>query len=347
MRFPSVVLLALPAIQAANLVLSNDDGWAEINIRTFYNSLVAAGESVILSAPAQDESGTGSSDSPATTLTKACEYDSCPSGSPPEGYNASNPRLNYVNSYPVTSMRYGIQNLSTTYFNGTPDLAVAGFNVGANAGATVLISGTVGATTEAVLEGIPAIAFSGTTGTEISYTTSPTPLYASVYASLSTNVTKTLLSSGSPYLPSGVWLNVNYPAVSSSSCSAVSDFQFILSRINSAGSATPADVDTCGTTRLPTETSVINTDGCYASISVGIATNKSDASAAEQSAVSAKLKSILSCLPSSSTTTGAATTSSTTTSSTSPTTSTSKGAAIALEVTKGTWLLAFMVYLCL
>ena len=45
--------------RAANVVLSNDDGWAEINIRTFYNTLTAAGDSVVLSAPAENESGTG------------------------------------------------------------------------------------------------------------------------------------------------------------------------------------------------------------------------------------------------------------------------------------------------
>lgn len=46
---------------ALNLVLSNDDGWAEINIRTFYNALTAARNSVVLSAPAENESGTGKS----------------------------------------------------------------------------------------------------------------------------------------------------------------------------------------------------------------------------------------------------------------------------------------------
>ena len=44
---------------ASNIVLSNDDGWAEINIRALYNSLTAAGDSVVLSAPAENESGTG------------------------------------------------------------------------------------------------------------------------------------------------------------------------------------------------------------------------------------------------------------------------------------------------
>lgn len=56
----SVACALLPlAASAANIVLGNDDGWAEINIRTLYKALVAAGESVVLSAPAQDKSGTG------------------------------------------------------------------------------------------------------------------------------------------------------------------------------------------------------------------------------------------------------------------------------------------------
>ena len=45
--------------KAANLVLTNDDGWAEINVRTFYESLTGAGNSVVLSGPADNESGTG------------------------------------------------------------------------------------------------------------------------------------------------------------------------------------------------------------------------------------------------------------------------------------------------
>lgn len=159
-----------------------------------------------------------------------------------------------------------------------------------------MISGTVGAATEAAKEGIPAIAFSGTTGSQISYTAAQ-QTYILVYSDLSVNVTQTLAGTTKPYLPSNIWLNVNYPAVSSSSCSSPSQFKFVLSRINSASSSTAADVNTCGSTRLPTESSVVGTSGCYASISVGVATTKGDASAAQQAVVLGKLKSILSCLP--------------------------------------------------
>ena len=166
----------------------------------------------------------------------------------------------------------------------------------ANLGRTVVISGTVGAATEASKEGIPAIAFSGTTGSQTGYTGPPEP-YVDVYADLSTNVTQSLVASGKPYLPPDIWLNVNYPAVSSTTCSSVNVFKFVLSRINSASSSTPADVKSCGQSRLPTETSVVGTAGCYASISVGVATTKADASAAQQAVVLQKLGNILSCLP--------------------------------------------------
>lgn len=45
--------------QATNIILSNDDGWAEINVRTFYDMLTKASNSVVLSAPADNRSGTG------------------------------------------------------------------------------------------------------------------------------------------------------------------------------------------------------------------------------------------------------------------------------------------------
>lgn len=205
----------------------------------------------------------------------------------------------YVNSYPVDAMRYGLENLSTIYFGGAPDIAVAGPNVGSNLGVATLLSGTVGATTEAVKEGIPGIAFSGTTGTATAWNAAVSD-YEIIYADLSTAITQAVVNSGTPYLPSNVWLNVNYPAVSSSTCSSTSDFKFVLSRIYTAVPLLTADdVTTCDNGgRLPTETEVVDTDGCYASISVGHATTKLDASASQQQAVLTKLSSILSCLPS-------------------------------------------------
>ncbi|KAJ6112372.1 hypothetical protein N7512_007696 [Penicillium capsulatum] len=265
---------------AVNIISSNDDGWAEANIRAFFHALTSAGHSTVVAAPAQDQSGTGK---------------------PPVGHNASEPRLNYVNSYPATSMKYGIHSISRDFFEGAPDLAVAGPNVGNNIGLTVSLSGTVGATTYAVHEaGIPGIAFSGATGSQTAWNASSTlPHYSQVYADLAVNFTNALVASGKPYLPEGIWLNVNFPSVSDE-CSTPDDFAFVLSRIHIAVPLiTPGDVEVCGDSRLPSEIAVSLASGCYTSVSVGVASNKEDANATMQAAVLKKLGSLLTCLPSS------------------------------------------------
>lgn len=194
-------------------------------------------------------------------------------------------------------MKYGIQNLSEPILGvSTPDLALSGFNVGSNTGLTTLISGTVGAACEAAKEGIPAIAFSGSTGSQTAWNAAP-ETYETVYADLAVNVTETLLASGAPYVPDGDFLNVNFGSVGSSSCTSANDFSFVLSRIYQS---TGGDVQTCNNDGfLPTESSVISSSGCFASISVGVASTKLDASEADQAVVLDKLSSILSCLPSS------------------------------------------------
>ncbi|ESZ91895.1 5'/3'-nucleotidase SurE family protein [Sclerotinia borealis F-4128] len=296
MRFATSSLVLLPALaHGINIVSSNDDGWAEIGIRTLYDSLTSAGHDVLISAPAENKSGSGSRTGTPTTLTKACEFNSCPSGSPAVGYNSSVHQFNYVNSHPATAMEYGINTLAPGYFGGAPDLAVTGPNVGVNTGVISFISGTVGAAIEAIGLGIPAIAFSGAEGSETAWNAA-VPAYSTIYGDLSAVVVNTLVASGTPYLPDDIWLNVNYPKTTD--CTSVSDYSFVLSRIYTAVPlVSGADVVTCGNGgRLPTETSVVGTDGCYASISVG-GTNKRDASAANQATVLSKLSSILTCLP--------------------------------------------------
>jgi hypothetical protein len=61
---------------------------------------------------------------------------------------------------------------------------------------------------------------------------------------------------------------------------------------------TGKDVVTCGNGgRLPTESAVVGKSGCFVSVSVGKASSKGDASAAEQGVVLGRLKGVLSCLP--------------------------------------------------
>lgn len=238
---------------------------------------------------------TGSLDVPPQPRRDPCEFNSCPANSPAIGSDPNNPRLEYVNSYPVTSIKNGISSLGPRFFNGQkPEMAVTGPNVGSNLDIQVPFSGTVGAAVEAVKQGIPAVAFSGRTGSQTSYT-DPTPLYAQIYADLATNLTMTLLDSGAPYLPENVWLNVNFPDVEDG-CNDVSQFRFVLSRIN-PGFLSGDDVETCGSTRLPTERKVVDS-GCFVSVSPGDATDKTTMNdISKQQVVLDKLSSILSCLP--------------------------------------------------
>jgi hypothetical protein len=92
---PSITALSIPrsifGTAGTNIILSNDDGWAELNIRTFFDALTGAPNhfNVVMSAPSENKSGTGSTDVPPTVLNTTCEFDTCPVGSPPEGFNAS------------------------------------------------------------------------------------------------------------------------------------------------------------------------------------------------------------------------------------------------------------------
>jgi hypothetical protein len=194
-------------------------------------------------------------------------------------------------------MKYGIESRAPTFFKGLPDLAVAGPNVGSNIGLAVYFSGTVGAATYAASAGIPAVAFSGATGSQTSWNVSR-PNYSDIYADLATNLTNHVLAAGKPYLPDGIWLNVNFGPVSDSECTKPQDFSFVLSRIHAAVPfVAPHDVITCGDTRLPTEIEVSLASGCWASVSVGLASSKNDANETMQGVVLQKLGNLLTCLP--------------------------------------------------
>lgn len=300
MRSYLLLAAALPLTQGIKIIQSNDDGWAEANIRTFFNTLTAAGQDVVLSGPAENQSGTGSSDAtPKTVDSDGCIFQSCPGGSSATGANATDPRLNYVNSYPVTSIKNGIDVTAPKLWNGAkPELALTGPNVGGNVGPQVPFSGTVGAAAYAAKNGIPAIAFSGSTGSPTAWN-APTPLYSKIYADLALNITNTIINSGKPYLPANTWLNVNFPAVDTNKCNNVNQFKFIFTRINT-GLFSSRDAQWCGSTRLPWETDVVVFRGssCYVAISPGDANDKTTVNdAAVQEQIINKLKPILSCLP--------------------------------------------------
>ncbi|RDX43653.1 sure-like protein [Lentinus brumalis] len=291
--------LALPVLVAAtnlNIVISDDDGWATAQIRQQFDVLWKAGHNVVLSAPALNQSGKSSLSKTPTPLTEPCEFDTCPTGSPAIGANATNPRLNYVNGYPVDAARYGIQTLAPHFFNGAkPDFVVSGPNIGR---LVVLLSGTVGAACEAARNGVPAAAFSGLSGSEVSYTTlesDPTAastLAAQVYSNLTSSFVTALASIPGPLLPPGVIVNVNYAAIDS--CPTSASYKWVFSRL--VWNFFETDFETCDSDHLPSETKVVNA-GCYASVSVISASNKLDVNSTLQGQVFDRLQSLpLACL---------------------------------------------------
>ncbi|TPX12273.1 uncharacterized protein E0L32_006920 [Thyridium curvatum] len=294
----ATALLAAHCGQAARILQGNDDGWAELYVRSFNDALNAAGHDVVLSAPADNKSGTGSLDVEPSPRRDACEYNSCPAGTgAPVGNNATSPRLNWVNAFPVTGVRYGIDTFGPQFWQGRkPELVVTGPNVGSNLWLAVPFSGTVGAAVYAAHEArIPAIAFSGASDGKLAWDASPPPLRSLLYAQLATQLTDAVLASGAPYLPDDVFLNVNFPKAEGA-CTRPAAFKWVLSRVNPGWLSAP-DVRHCGGARLPTETDVSHEDGCYISVSVGDANDKTTASVDKQAVVLQKLGSLLTCLP--------------------------------------------------
>lgn len=276
-----------------NIVIGNDDGWATANIRSFYDELKAAGFKAIISAPADNKSGTSGLDLPPIPLITAGEFNTIPAGAPATGSDPNDSSIFYVNSFPATGVRYGIEEFAPKVFGKAPELVVTGVNVGDNLGLKALFSGTVGAATLAVEKGIPAIAFSGKGGAQHVFTEPDS--VADVYAKVATKVVQTIVAAGAPYLPAKVGLNVNIGMATNSLCQNPNDFKFVLSRLNPDINIFTDDVDQCGTNHLPTESSVLDRGDCYVSISAFSSKTKLDVSKDVQKVVRDKLASILTC----------------------------------------------------
>ncbi len=58
MHLPALLAL-LPALGALGIriIQSNDDGWAEQYVRSFHDALISSGHDAVLSAPAENKSG--------------------------------------------------------------------------------------------------------------------------------------------------------------------------------------------------------------------------------------------------------------------------------------------------
>lgn len=125
-----------------NVLLVNDDGWDAEGITTVFDALRVAGHDVTLVAPSKNQSGASMS-----TSSGPLEVTQPEPGSPKYS----------VRGTPVDAVNVGLFGLLR---GKKPDVVVSGVNHGANVGANVNYSGTVGAATAASETDVPAFAVS-------------------------------------------------------------------------------------------------------------------------------------------------------------------------------------------
>lgn len=165
------------------ILVTNDDGIASPGLWALAEALIEVGE-VIVVAPDREQSGVGCS----VTLHHPVRITPTPS------------RFDGIETYAVEGTPGDSVVLATsTIIKGPVDLLVSGINHGSNLGNDVYVSGTVGAAFHGYFRGIPSVAVSVTSLTDVRYDA------ASRIALMLANRAK----EGS--LPKEILLNVNLP----------------------------------------------------------------------------------------------------------------------------------------
>lgn len=268
------------------ILQGNDDGWAESNIRALYKVLTQRGHQTAISAPVRNKSGTGSISTDWKPLAKPGEYDSVPVGAPGVGEDPEDPRIWYVNAFPVDGIRFGLDTLAPRLYNRKPDLILTGPNVGKNTGVQDPFSGTLGAAAYGSRQGVPAIAISADDGNRHSYENvlpdDPSEIYANATMRVIDELVKPNTMEGPSYLPEGCVLNINLQkAGPQTNCKSANDYKFALTTI--FGIHHSSGFTHCGSQVLPGEQAVLETHlGCWASVTIIQAGKFIDGSSAQK-----------------------------------------------------------------
>src|SRR5829696_9950267 len=163
------------------ILITNDDGIFSQGIRLLAASLAQIAEVVVV-APDREQSATGHS----LTLSRPLRMQKVE-----ENWYA-------VDGTPTDCVNLGVLSLLK---DNPPDLVCSGINFGLNLGDDVTYSGTVSATFEGTLLGIPSVAFSQEVAEGFSF--APAARFAR-------DLCEVLLAAGE--LPPDLLLNVNVPA---------------------------------------------------------------------------------------------------------------------------------------
>ncbi|KAK3197440.1 hypothetical protein GRF29_216g162704 [Pseudopithomyces chartarum] len=212
------LLSLLPSTSALNILLNNDDGFASANLRLLYTHLLAANHSVLIVAPATQQSGQGGRTDFTVykNLTAPSQYDIIPAGSPSLGTDPHDSNIWYYNGTPAACTFVALDYVLPRYYPGwVPDLALAGPNYGTNLGPFVMgLSGTVGATFAAVSRSVPAIALSASNKAVPYFNVTSEGHPAALAAKAAYHIVERFIDSTAPggvVLPLGYGVNVNIP----------------------------------------------------------------------------------------------------------------------------------------
>jgi len=169
------------------ILVTNDDGIASLGLWKLAEAFSSVGD-VLVSAPAQERTGTGT----AMTLGRPLAVQAVMSSV--DGVKAF-----AVNGTPCDAVVTALRRL----INNPIDIVASGINAGANIGSGILTSGTVGAAMHAHLLGLTAVAFS------LEYR-SKDDMHWDTALEVARQFAQRL-ADGS--IPKGAFLNVNVPAV--------------------------------------------------------------------------------------------------------------------------------------
>ncbi|GEM_PF-156713 len=184
-----------PAATPLNILLTNDDGFDAPGIEALYNQLTAAGHTVTLVGPKEQQSGTG------TVLDVDKIFQ-------PLDINNVEGNKWYVDAGVRTTTWAGLDYI----LDEQPDLVISGINGGENIGpGGAVSSGTVSAAVTALLRGIPAIAISG--GVEFPTFQTPDTTYTAGAEYLVNLIAQLQATQGEDQfiLPDGKGLSINIP----------------------------------------------------------------------------------------------------------------------------------------
>ena len=137
------------------ILVTCDDGIESPGLRAAVRSVMSLGDAIV-SAPCEQQSGAGRS-LPSSSDGSIHEIDYAVDGQPVPAYA--------INGSPAQAVLHALVELVPRQ----PALCVSGINFGENVGSDVTGSGTVGAAMEAAAEGVPALAVSLETPTELHY----------------------------------------------------------------------------------------------------------------------------------------------------------------------------------